>query len=170
MFQEAPIRKMESRQTSTAPSLLLDHLWVRRSLFPHILKKRCPFLKIPTRYKSAHTFSWKWFLFWYWWCWEVERCIDDGKNAAVLPLRCSVSVSSGPSQDQGFWWASLTWIQGTSNLTSSLELKLVSRWSVSTKIWCVVALQHSLFSVKFTVLYLRPFASPTFKEVTQQLA
>lgn len=47
-------------------------------------------------------------------------------------FRSSVSVNSGPSLDQGFWWALLIWIQGTLSLTCSLELKLASRWHIHT--------------------------------------
>lgn len=46
---------MESRQTSTVPSPLLHHLWIKKNLFPHTLKKRWPFLMMSTRYSAALT-------------------------------------------------------------------------------------------------------------------
>lgn len=79
---------------------------------------------------------------------------------AVL-LRCSASVNSGPSLDPGFWWASLIWIQGTSNLTSSLELKPASRWSNNTTLWSALTWPKHWTSRTFNLLRLRTqFSSP----------
>lgn len=80
-----------------------------------------------------------------------RRFVCCDKNSAIILLRCSVSVNSGPSLDLGFLWASLTWIQGTSNLTSSPELKLASRWSNNTVLWSVLTLQKHLISRTFRV-------------------
>lgn len=62
--------------------------------------------------------------------WTSSSHSSDDNAPVFPPLRYLVFVNYGPLRDLVSWWASLTWIQETSSLTSSLELKLALRWQL----------------------------------------
>lgn len=121
IYQGSHLKIMEPfRQTSIALCLLLrPHLWHRRSPSPHTSRRRCTFPRMLARYgpKPLNLHELVKIM-----NWRLHICI-------FLVPRCLVSVSSGHSLGLDFWWASLTWIQETLNLTCNQEPKQVLRWN-----------------------------------------